>query len=78
MFFTLSALIFSGLGAVSALPLLEVSGFSWAENLAFDGRGSLFVSDVATGELSRIYLCGKKIYRYHSSYVLLFIGQLDL
>lgn len=42
----------------ASLPTLLMSGFSWAENLAFDGLGSLFVSDVATGIISRIYLCG--------------------
>ena len=35
-----------------------MDGFSWAENLAFDGIGSLFVSDAVTGKLWRIYLCG--------------------
>jgi hypothetical protein len=33
----------------STLPMLNISGFSWAENLAFDGHGNLFVSDATTG-----------------------------
>jgi len=36
-------------------PLLNISGFSWAENLIFDGAGSLFVSDFTTGILHKIY-----------------------
>jgi len=43
--------------SVSALPLLAVEGFGWAENLAFDGLGSLFVSEMTRGELHRIWLC---------------------
>ena len=43
----------------SSLPLLVVDGFSWAENLAFDGLGSLFVSELNRGELHRIWLCGE-------------------
>jgi sugar lactone lactonase YvrE len=39
------------------LPNLVVSGFSWAENLVFDGYGSLFVSDAVRGEIWRINLC---------------------
>lgn len=41
----------------SNLPNLIVSGFTWAENLAFDGLGSLFVSENIRGELWRINLC---------------------
>ena len=29
----------------TSLPYLNVDGFSWAENLCFDGNGNLFVSD---------------------------------
>lgn len=39
------------------LPTLNVDGFSWAENLVFDGLGGLFVSDAVKGELSKIELC---------------------
>lgn len=35
------------------LPLLNFEGFSWAENLAFDGLGNLFVTDAVRGELWR-------------------------
>ena len=35
------------------LPVLNFEGFSWAENLAFDGLGSLFVTDAVRGELWR-------------------------
>eukprot|EP01102_Stenamoeba_stenopodia_P004332 TRINITY_DN14653_c0_g1_i1.p1 TRINITY_DN14653_c0_g1~~TRINITY_DN14653_c0_g1_i1.p1 ORF type:complete len:355 (-),score=60.57 TRINITY_DN14653_c0_g1_i1:94-1158(-) len=35
-------------------PLLNISGFSWAENLIFDGVGNLFVSDFTTGVLHKI------------------------
>ena len=39
------------------LPLLELDGFSWAEQLVFDGRGNMFVSEAVRGELWRISLC---------------------
>jgi hypothetical protein len=47
------------LGAFVAaeLPTLNVGGFSWAEQLAFDGLGNMFVSDAVAGELRKIYLC---------------------
>lgn len=45
--------------AVLSLPLLSIDGFSWAENLVFDGNGSLFVSDYVKGEIKRIYLCSR-------------------
>ncbi len=38
------------------LPVLDMSGFSWAENLAFDANGNLFVSDATTGKIWRIFL----------------------
>jgi len=38
------------------LPLLNVDGFAWAENLAFDGYGNLFVSEAVRGELWKITL----------------------
>lgn len=41
----------------SSLPNLVVSGFTWAENLAFDGLGNLFISENIRGELWRINLC---------------------
>ena len=44
-------------GLSSDLPDLIVSGFTWAENLCFDGLGNLFVTDAVRGELTRIYLC---------------------
>lgn len=34
--------------------MLNVDGFTWAENLIFDGLGSLFVSEAVGGELWRI------------------------
>ena len=33
---------------------LVADGFSWAENLAFDGRGNLFVSDCNRGQIVRL------------------------
>lgn len=36
------------------LPTLNIDGFSWAENLVFDGLGGLFVSESVRGELWRI------------------------
>lgn len=42
---------------VRSLPLLNIDGFTWAENLAFDGLGNLFVSDAVQGKLQRIFLC---------------------
>ena len=43
----------------SELPLLNITGFTWAENLAFDttpGRSQLYVSDAGTGTIWKIYL----------------------
>ncbi len=40
--------------ADNRLPMLNVDGFSWAENLCFDGLGGLFVSDAVFGRLVRI------------------------
>lgn len=34
-----------------------IDGFSWAENLVFDGNGNMFVSENTRGELWRIYRC---------------------
>lgn len=44
--------------ALAALPRLSLDGFSWAEQLVFDGIGSMFVSDAVSGQLWRVYLCG--------------------
>ena len=41
----------------STLPTLLVDGFTWAENLAFDGKGHMFVSEAVHGYLYNIYLC---------------------
>lgn len=49
--------IFTFCGLVTPLPLLEVAGFGWAENLCFDGMGNLFVSEMTGGKLHRIWLC---------------------
>jgi sugar lactone lactonase YvrE len=38
------------------VPPLEISGFSWAENLAFDGLGNLYVSDSGAATITRIWL----------------------
>jgi hypothetical protein len=43
--------------AEDPLPNLNVDGFAWAEQLVFDGLGSMFVSDAVLGELYRIQLC---------------------
>ena len=40
--------------AADSSPYIVFEGFSWAENLAFDGRGGLFVSDAIKGELWKI------------------------
>lgn len=40
-----------------SVPTLVISGFTWAENLAFDGLGNLFVSENIRGELWKINLC---------------------
>jgi hypothetical protein len=39
-----------------SLPVLNIDGFAWAENLVFDGIGGLFVSESVRGELWRISL----------------------
>ena len=41
------------LSQASAAPL-DMEGFAWAENLTFDGRGGLIVSDAFTGDIWRI------------------------
>ena len=41
----------------NSLPLLCLDGFSWAEQLVFDGLGNMFVSEAVRGELWRIHLC---------------------
>ena len=43
--------------ANEALPDLVISGFSWAENLVFDGFGNMFVCDGVRGEIWKINLC---------------------
>ena len=42
--------------ASGGAPLLEVSGFSWVENLVFDGHGSLWASEATSGQLWRVHL----------------------
>lgn len=37
-------------------PVLDITGFTWAENMAFDGKGNLFVSDTGIGAVYRIAL----------------------
>lgn len=37
-------------------PVLNITGFTWAENMAFDGKGNLFVSDTDVGAVYRITL----------------------
>lgn len=41
----------------NSLPLLNMDGFSWAEQLVFDGRGNMFVSEAVRGELWKLNLC---------------------
>lgn len=41
---------------LSSLPPFEMGGFHWAENLAFDGKGRLFVADAEVGTIWRIFL----------------------
>jgi hypothetical protein len=62
-------LAFSSLAAGVSGALLNVDGFAWAENLAFDGLGSLFVSEAVRGELWRIYPCGKQRKRPSCSFI---------
>lgn len=52
----LIALIVAFAALCASFPQLEVSGFSWAENLAFDGLGNMWVSEAIRGELWRIWL----------------------
>jgi len=56
LLFLLLLLLSSSLITSSSLPYLNVDGFSWAENLCFDGNGNLFVSDWRRGEFWRIWL----------------------
>lgn len=56
--FSLCTLITLQHALVSALPTMNIAGFSWAENLIFDNKGeALFVSENTRGELHRITLC---------------------
>lgn len=43
---------------MSSLPKVIFEGFTWGENLIFDGHGSLFATDYVRGELWRVYACG--------------------
>eukprot|EP01031_Cornospumella_fuschlensis_P025433 gene25433-30710_t len=52
-FFTV-VLVASLAAAFGDLPMLNMDGFSWAENLHFDGLGGLFVSEAVLGQLFRI------------------------
>ena len=56
LLFAVAALALAAVQLSRALPLLEVDGFGWAENLCFDGLGSLFVSEMTGGKLHRIWL----------------------
>jgi outer membrane protein assembly factor BamB len=48
------AAFISAVAGEGALPMLNIDGFAWAENLVFDGLGGLFVSEASRGELIRI------------------------
>lgn len=50
----LSSVLAAARGDNTSSPYVIFEGFSWAENLAFDGRGGLFVSDAVKGELWKI------------------------
>ena len=52
--------IVSTSAAVQESKLL-IDGFAWAEQLAFDGIGGLFVSEAVRGELWRISSCGRTL-----------------
>mmetsp|Transcript_13522 Transcript_13522/g.38429 ORF Transcript_13522/g.38429 Transcript_13522/m.38429 type:complete len:305 (+) Transcript_13522:42-956(+) len=43
-------------GGAHGLPVLNMTGFSWAENAAFDNVGNLFVTDSVQGKVYRIFL----------------------
>ena len=55
--FTLLSVFVSIAFAVDELPTLNIDGFSWAESLAFDGLGGMFVSDAVLGQFFKIELC---------------------
>ena len=40
-----------------SVPKVIYEGFTWGENLVFDGLGSLFATDYERGELWRLYAC---------------------
>lgn len=59
LFFTFVCIVvtfFLVLTTGTALPTLNIDGFAWAENLAFDGIGGLYVSEAVRGQLWRISL----------------------
>jgi sugar lactone lactonase YvrE len=65
------------------LPQLVFPGFSWAENLVFDGLGSMFVSDAVTGELWRLSLCPNRTeycgeIHYKNSHEIIQFGGLEV
>lgn len=65
------------------LPQLLFPGFSWAENLVFDGLGSMFVSDAVTGELWRLSLCQNRTeycgeIHYQNSHEIIQFGGLEV
>jgi len=46
-------------------PRVVATGFTWAENLAFDGVGNMWVTDNVRGELWRIYRDGNSYSKQH-------------
>ena len=58
----LSGLALMTTGSTAYSAVVNVDGFSWAENLVFDHEGGLFASDATTGEIWRIALAGSGEY----------------
>lgn len=54
LFAILISVVLLAFAWAETFPMLNVDGFGWAENLAFDGLGGLFVSEAISGQLWRI------------------------
>lgn len=52
-----SLLVLGALAVANSLPYLNIAGFSWVENLIFDGLGKMFLSEWRQGKIYSVSLC---------------------
>ena len=50
-------IVLSSLLLANSLPYLNIEGFSWVENLIFDGLGKMFLSEWRQGKIYAVTLC---------------------